>query len=130
MVIKLFSLVLIVFVIEMYLLIKVGSFIGVLPTVAVLVLISFVGVWLVRHEGFHVMSRTQFELAQGRLPAGQLLDGALILVGGVLLITPGFFTDFVGLFFFIPSTRVFIKRVLGIWLQNRLSHGQVMVRRF
>jgi UPF0716 protein FxsA len=130
MVTKLFLLFLIVPVIELYLLVKIGSFFGALPIVAVLVLISFAGVWLVRHQGLQVMNRIRFELTQGRLPAGQLLDGALVLVGGILLIIPGFFTDFLGLFFVIPTTRVFIKRVLVLWLQSRLSRGQAVVHRF
>lgn len=128
--VRLFILFLIVPVIEIYLLIKVGSLIGAVPTVAVLLLISLAGAWLVRHQGFHILRRIQAELAQGRLPAAELLDGALVLVGGVLLLTPGFFTDLLGLFFLIPVTRLFIKQSLGLWLQRRLSRGQFIMRRF
>lgn len=126
---RLFLLFLIVPVIEIYLLLKVGSLIGAVPTVAILLAISFLGAWLVRHQGFLVLRRIQTELAQGHLPAAELLDGALILVGGVLLLTPGFFTDFLGIFFLFPPTRVAIKRMMGIWLQRRLSRGGFVIRR-
>jgi len=127
---KLFLLFIIIPVIEIYLIIKVGSLIGALPTVALLLLISLAGASLVRHQGFSVLRRIQSELAQGRLPASELLDGAMILVGGVLLLTPGFFTDFFGLFFLIPFTRSIIKQFIGIWLQRRLGRGVITIRRF
>jgi UPF0716 protein FxsA len=127
---KLFLLFLLVPVIEIYLIIKVGSLIGALPTVALLLCISLAGAWLVRHQGFSVLRRIQSELAQGRLPASELLDGAMILVGGVMLLTPGFFTDVFGLFFLIPVTRSIIKQFIGIWLQRRLGRGAITIRRF
>ncbi len=130
MLIRLFILFAVVPVIEVYLLIKVGSLIGALPTVALLLVISMAGAWLVRHQGFELMRRIQSELAQGRLPAAELLDGAMVLVGGVLLLTPGFFTDFLGLFFLIPFTRAVIKQLVGLWLQRRLSRGTITIRRF
>ncbi|ACM20284.1 cytoplasmic membrane protein FxsA [Geotalea daltonii FRC-32] len=125
---KLFLLFLLVPVIEIYLLLKVGSLMGAMPTVAVLLAISLAGAWLVRHQGFIVLQRIQTELAQGRLPASELMDGALILIGGVLLLTPGFFTDFLGIFFIFPPTRILIKRLLGQWLQRRLSRGNFIIR--
>ncbi|MBJ6726897.1 FxsA family protein [Geomesophilobacter sediminis] len=127
---RLFILFAIVPVIEIYLLIKVGSVIGGLPTVAILLAISLLGAYLVRHQGFAILRKIQEELAQGRLPAAQLLDGALVLVGGVLLMTPGFFTDFLGIFFLIPLTRNIIKMWLGLWLRNRLAGGGFVIRRF
>ncbi len=127
---RLFILFAVVPVIEVYLLIKVGSLIGAVPTVALLLAISMVGAWLVRHQGFEIMRRIQSELAQGRLPAAELLDGAMVLVGGVLLLTPGFFTDFLGLFFLIPFTRALIKQLVRFWLQRRLDRGVITIRRF
>ena len=126
---RLFLIFLIVPVIEIYLLIKVGSLIGGLPTVALLLLISLVGAFLVRSQGFRILSQVRDEIGSGRLPAAQLLDGALVLVGGLLLTTPGFFTDFVGIFFLVPVTRRVIKAWLGRWLQSRLSRGGVIVVR-
>ena len=129
MLVRLFILFAVIPVIELYLLIRVGSLIGALPTVALVLGISLAGAWLVRHQGFEIARRVQAELAQGRLPAAELLDGALVLVGGVLLLTPGFFTDFLGLFFLIPLTRAAVKRLLGRWLERRLGRGVITIRR-
>jgi UPF0716 protein FxsA len=130
MLIRLFLLFAVVPVIEVYLLLKVGGLIGALPTVALLLAISMAGAWLVRHQGFEIMRRIQSELTQGRLPAAELLDGAMVLVGGVLLLTPGFFTDVLGLFFLIPFTRAIIKQLVGLWLQRRLDRGVITIHRF
>ena len=126
---KLFLIFLIVPVIEIYLLIQVGSVIGALPTVGVLVLMSLLGAYLMRSQGGRIIGRIRDELSQGRLPAAQMLDGALVFIGGVLLTTPGFFTDFLGIFFLVPATRRIIKLWLGLWLQARLSKGGFVVRR-
>lgn len=130
MLLRLFLIFSIVPIIELYLLIRVGKLIGALPTVALLLLISLAGAWLVRSQGFVILRRIQDELALGRLPAAGLLDGALVLLGGLLLLTPGFFSDVIGLFFIIPPTRAVIKQFLGLWLQNRLARGQFVIRRF
>lgn len=125
--IRLFILFTLVPIIEIYLLIKAGALIGPLYTVALLLLISLTGAWLIRHQGFEILRRIQFELSQGRLPAAELLDGVLVLAGGVLLLTPGFFTDFLGLFFLFPFTRTFIGRLAMLWIQRRLSRGTVTI---
>lgn len=130
MLIRLFILFTVVPIIELYILIKVGSLIGALPTVALLLSISLAGAWLVRHQGFSILRRIQSEMMQGRLPAMELIDGALVLVGGVLLVTPGFFTDFLGLFFLLPLTLTIIKRLAVLWLQRKLSQGFITVHRF
>ena len=129
MLLRLFLIFLIVPVIEIYLLIKVGSLIGALPTAALLLAISLTGAYLVRSQGFRIVTQVRQELAQGRLPAAQLLDGALVLLGSLLLLTPGFFTDFIGIFFLIPATRRIIKLWLGLWLQKRLARGGFLVLR-
>lgn len=126
---RLFLIFSIVPVIELYFLIRVGKLIGPLPTVALLLLISFAGAWLVRHQGFAILRTIQSELAAGRIPAASLLDGAVVLAGGILLLTPGFFTDLLGLFFLIPVTRGMIKRYLGLWLQKKLASGQIIIHR-
>ena len=130
MLLRLFILFTVVPVIEIYLIIKTGQVIGPLPTVFLLLAISASGAWLVRAQGFQAMRGIQAELAQGRLPAARLLDGAMILVGGVLLLTPGFFTDLLAIFFLIPVTRAFIKRLIGSWLQQRLAKGELIIRHY
>ncbi len=127
MLLRLFLVFTIVPIIEVWLIIKIGHVIGALPTVAVLLAISLTGAWLARSQGFQVIVAIRDELAAGRLPAAHILDGALILAGGILLLTPGFFTDLIGLFFLIPATRLLLKRWLGNWLEHKLRQGSFMV---
>jgi UPF0716 protein FxsA len=127
---RLFLLFAIVPVIEVWLIIKVGRVIGPLPTVAILLAISLAGAWLARSQGFRVIAAIRDELAAGRLPAAHILDGAFVLAGGILLLTPGFFTDLVGLVLLFPPSRRVLKLWLGIWLENRLRRGNFVVRRF
>ena len=126
---RLFLVFLTVPVLEIYLIVKVGQVIGGVATAAVLLALSLLGAFLMRHQGGRVLGRIRDELAAGRLPAAELLDGALIFIGGVLLTTPGFFTDFLGIFFLIPPTRRIIKMWLGLWLQAKISRGGFVVRR-
>jgi len=127
---RLFLLFAIVPVIEVWLIIKVGRVIGPLPTVAILLAISLAGAWLARSQGFRLIAAIRDELAAGRLPAAHILDGAFVLAGGILLLTPGFFTDLVGLALLFPPSRRFLKLWLGIWLENRLRRGNFVMRRF
>lgn len=127
---KLFVLFTVIPVAELYLLIKVGRLIGAPSTVALVLLISLAGAWLVRHQGFEILRRIQADLGQGRAPAAELLDGAMVLVGGVLMLTPGFFTDLLGILFLLPPTRAAIKLYARRRLQRRLSRGTITIRRF
>jgi UPF0716 protein FxsA len=129
MLLRLFLVFSVVPVIEIWLIIKIGRVIGPFPTVAILLGISLVGAGLAKSEGARVVMAIRNELAAGRLPAAHLLDGALIFAGGILLLTPGFFTDFVGLFFLVPATRVLLKRWLRSSLERALLRGTIIVRR-
>lgn len=126
---RLFIIFAVVPVLELYVLIKVGKVIGAWETVAVLLAVSFAGAWLVKRQGFAILSRIQGELASGRLPAAEMLDGFLVLVGGLLLLTPGFLTDLLGIFFLLPAGRSVLKRYLRRWLEQRLSRGAIIIRR-
>lgn len=126
---RLFLVFTIVPLIEVWLLIKIGRVIGALPTVAMLVAISMAGAWLAKSQGFSVIVAIQQELAAGRLPAAHILDGAFILAGGILLLTPGFFTDFIGLFFLFPASRRLLKLWIGRWLEQKLRNGSFVVMR-
>jgi UPF0716 protein FxsA len=130
MLIRLFILFTVVPVIEVYFIIKVGKLIGPLPTVLLLLALSLAGAWLVRSQGFMLLRRIQSELGEGRLPAAELLDGAMVLVGGVLLLTPGFFTDIVGLLFLVPVTRAGLKRLVRRCLERSLARGNFIIRRY
>ncbi len=103
--------------IELALLIKLGQLWGVWPTIGLVVITGIVGASLARIQGFLVYTRIQNELAQGRMPAEELIDGLLILVGGVVLLTPGILTDLFGFAMLLPLTRLFFKR----WLRRRFD---------
>ena len=115
-------------IIEIWLLIKVGRVIGPLPTVTTLLIISMVGAWLARSQGVRIIVAIRDELTAGRVPAAHILDGAFILAGGILLLTPGFFTDFIGLFFLIPFSRAILKRGLKTWLERRFLQGGIVIQ--
>ncbi len=100
-----FALFLIVPVIEIYLLIQVGGLIGAWPTIFLIILTAILGGWLLRNQGLATMERVQQTLARGEIPAIELLEGAMLLVGGALLLTPGFFTDTIGFICLIPILR-------------------------
>ena len=129
MLLRLFLIFTIVPIIEVWLLIKIGRVIGPLPTVTILLAISMAGAWLAKSQGFRVIVSIREELAAGRLPSAHILDGAFILAGGILLLTPGFFTDFIGLFFLVPSTRKLLKLWLRKWLEQKLLHGGFVIGR-
>ncbi len=114
-----FSILLVLFLaiplVEIYLLIKVGGIIGAFPTVFMVVFTAVLGAWLLRIQGFATMNRVRHTLAQGGIPAIEMLEGAVLLVAGALLLTPGFFTDAIGFLCLIPSLR----RALIRWMMGR-----------
>ncbi len=101
----LFILFLVVPLVEIYLLIEIGRVIGALPTVALCVLTAIGGGLLLRFQGLSTMMRAQQSMARGEPPAVEMLEGVALLIGGGLLLTPGFATDFVGLLCLLPWTR-------------------------
>lgn len=112
-------------VVEIYVIIQVGQLIGALPTVALLVVESLLGAWLVKRQGRVVWSALRQATAAGRLPGRELADAGLVLVGGTLLLTPGFVTDVVGFFLVLPPTRPLARRGLWWLLGRRASRGVV-----
>ncbi len=109
--------------IEIYFLVQVGQEIGTAATILLLVAISIVGAWLVKREGRATWNRLQAAMARGDIPTREAVDGAMILFGGALMLTPGFLTDIVGLLLILPPTRAGLKgtfrRVLGTWVLTR-----------
>jgi UPF0716 protein FxsA len=97
---------------ELYVIIKVGELIGVVPTLILLLADALLGSWLLKHEGRGAWRRFNEALAARRFPGREVIDGALIIVGGTLLLTPGFLTDIVGLFLLLPPTRAIARRLL------------------
>jgi UPF0716 protein FxsA len=107
---------------ELYVIIKVGELIGVAPTLALLLADALLGSWLLKHQGRSAWRRFNEALAARRFPGREVVDGALIIVGGTLLLTPGFLTDIVGAFLLLPPTRAIARRVL-----KRFSIGRFAV---
>ncbi len=114
---------LIVPVLEIAAIIAVGKVIGGWPTVALLLFESFLGAWLVRREGARTWKALNTALTTGAMPSRQLADAALVLIGGTLLLTPGFLTDIVGFFFILPVTRPITRRLLEQAVRARLLGG-------
>lgn len=106
---------------EIYVIIQVGELIGVWPTVALLVLDAVGGSMLLKHQGRGAWRRFNEALAQRRFPGREVVDGVLIVIGGTLLVTPGFITDIVGLFFLIPPTRALARAVLRRFTIGRIA---------
>lgn len=92
-------------IIEIALFIQVGGAIGLLPTLAIVFLTAIVGTSLMRYQGLQTLAKLQNQIAAGSDPTGPIAHGALILVAGILLLTPGFFTDAVGLLLLVPTLR-------------------------
>ncbi len=105
--------------VEIYLLIQVGQVIGAWWTVLLLIAVSVLGSYLIKHEGARAWQALQAALRTHRMPARELADGALILIGGTLLLTPGFLTDALGLFFILPFTRPVARRLLTGFITRR-----------
>lgn len=99
-------------IIELFVIIQVGGALGVLPTVGLLVLGSILGSVLMRSQGRAAWRSFQEATAAGKVPAREVLDGALVVFGGALLLTPGFLSDILGLILLLPPTRALVRQVL------------------
>ena len=108
---------------EIAVIIAVARGIGGWPTVGLLAFESLLGAWLVRREGATTWRALSGALQSGRMPARELADGALVLVGGVLLLTPGFLTDLLGFLLIAPFTRPVARRLLQATVERRLLSG-------
>ena len=106
--------------VEMIILIEVGGMIGPLPTVGLVVLTATCGVWLLRLEGMATLTRVQEKLQRGEIPETELLEGIMLIIGGALLLTPGFATDIVGFVCLVPGLR----RPLAARIIRSTSFGQ------
>lgn len=117
-------------VLELYILIEAGQTIGIAATIGLIMATGVAGAWLARSQGLEILRKIQEETSRGQMPAVTLIDGALILVGGLLLLTPGFFTDALGFSFLIPLTRDLWRKGLSAWLEKQLRQGSVTIHRF
>jgi len=106
--------------VEIFVLIQVGQVIGPWWTILLLIADSILGTWLIRREGGRAWSALRSALNSGQMPAKELADGALILIGGTLMLTPGFVTDLLGIVLILPFTRPFARRALTGAVTRRL----------
>jgi UPF0716 protein FxsA len=109
--------------IELYVIIQVGQSIGVVPTILLLLIDSIAGSLLLRSQGRSAWVRFNRALSENRVPANEVFDGALIIFGGALLLTPGFVTDVFGLMLLIPPTRAMVRSVSRRLFMGRFSMG-------
>ena len=112
-------------VIEVWLLVSVAQQIGALPTLAILIGQAILGGWLMRREGAKAWRALNESVSSGRLPGGELLDPVLIMVGGVLVMLPGFFTDVFGLIFLLPFTRPLARGLLQLFIARRAARSGI-----
>jgi UPF0716 protein FxsA len=110
---------------EIYVLIQVGQVIGAWWTILLLVLDSILGSWLIKREGGRAWQALRTAVETGRMPARELADAALILVGGTLMLSPGFVTDAFGILLILPFTRPLARRLLTRVVARRLLSGNV-----
>lgn len=127
---KLLFLFVIVPILELYILIEAGQIIGIPATLLLIIMTGIAGAWLARSQGLEILQKMQRETAQGQMPAENLIHGVLIFVGGLLLLTPGFFTDALGFSFLIPLTREYWRKGLSRWLEKQIRQGHVTFARF
>ena len=124
MLLKLFLAFTIIPVVEIYLLIQIGSAFGVFTSIALVIFTGFLGAFLARIQGMQTLFCIQESLREGRMPSAELLDALLIGVAGLVLLTPGFLTDTAGFVLLIPSTRNAIKS----WLRNKIQTQYMSTR--
>lgn len=108
-------------IVEIYVLIQVGQVIGAWWTILLLVLDSIIGSWLIKREGGRAFQALRTALASGRMPADELADGALILIGGTLMLSPGFVLDILGVLLIVPLTRPLFRGMLARVVSRRLT---------
>jgi len=127
---KLLMLFIIVPIVELYVLIEIGRKIGTWSTIGIIILTGILGAYLVKRQGFLILRKIQNDLNEGVLPGDSLVQGAIILAGGILLITPGFITDTIGFIFLIPAGRRLVKNYLLHWLKGKIREGNFYYKEF
>ena len=117
-------------IVELAVIVQVAEEVGVLETLALLVAISVAGAWLLKQQGLATWNSLQTTMARGQVPTKEATDGALILFGGALLLTPGFVTDVFGLVLLLPPTRALVKssfrKLFGRWAVKRAGRAGVI----
>ncbi len=124
---RLFVLFTLVPLLELYLLIKVGSYLGAETTIGLIVVTGAMGALMARMQGFQVLMQIRDRHREGRVPTNELLSGGLIVVGGLLLVTPGLLTDAVGLALLLPFVRSRVVEWIKDFLRRKIEEGRVQI---
>ena len=127
---RLFVLFTVVPAIELFLIIKIGQRIGAGNTILLILFTGILGAYYAKQQGFRVVSNIQWKMEQGEVPGDDLVNGALLLVGGALLITPGFITDLVGFSLIFPLTREILKTAIKKEFEKRVREGRIRFHRY
>jgi UPF0716 protein FxsA len=104
-----------------------GNTIGVFPTIAFIIMTGVIGAYLAKREGLQTIKRAQEHLAYGQIPGDSVLDGICILIGGTLLLTPGFITDIAGFLLLFPPSRKPVKFLMINALRRRIEKGNIRI---
>ena len=112
--------------VELMILLHVSQYIGVVTTIMVVVFTGIAGAYLARTQGFFILINIQKDINQGLMPGDKIFDGVIVLCSGILLLTPGFITDFLGFCGLIPFTRTLLKRWLQRKAQGMIQKGEVI----
>ncbi len=129
MIIKLFLLFTLIPIIELFLLIQLSSFLGPLSTIILVIATGFAGASLARLQGMQTIVRIQENYRQGIMPGDEIIDAFLILVAGIVLITPGLLTDISGILLLFPKTRQSFKNFIRREFEKRVQNGSVTIHR-
>ncbi|MFT4415147.1 FxsA family protein [Fredinandcohnia humi] len=125
----LLALIIVVPALEIGILIFSGKTLGVAATIILIILTGVLGAWLAKKEGLETLRRAQEQMSYGQVPGHAIMDGICILVGAVLLLTPGFITDLTGLILLVPFTRQLVKPFIGRIIKRMIDRGQFTVIR-
>lgn len=127
---KLFSVFLIIPLVELYLLIKIGGMIGALNTILIILITASLGAYMAKSQGFRVLHQIQEATSQGRMPGNELLHGLFVLIGGFALLTPGLMTDAIGFSMLIPQIReIYVKMAKEI-IRKKIEAGNFQMRMY
>ncbi len=126
---KLIALFILVPIAELYILLEIGRRIGVYLTIGIVIVTGIAGAYLVKHQGFNVLYKIKNQMNEGILPTDSLLEGLLILIGGIFLATPGIITDIIGFLLIIPQSRSIVFEYLKKWLMLKIRKHDIYYSR-
>ena len=113
--------------VELFILLRIGAVIGSANTILLVIITGIVGAYLAQNEGIRTMQKIKHLTSKGEMPADALLDGLLILIAGIVLLTPGIITDFTGLLLLLPLTRRPIREYIKEQIENKLSDSTITI---